>query len=125
MKDVIILPCRAFTVADVTELAVLTPTGETRGASSRARRNSRRYEGAEAICNQPVKRWVGVHRLEVTHHVVAHITNFQDHLAGQLALHAERPFLRHRLMEVWGHTSIISETWINASRNIAQLSGSY
>src|ERR1700738_2882574 len=118
LQSVVSRPCSVFTVTNVPEMPALTSTGNPRSPRSGARRNSSWNKRAEAASNKPGKCWVRVHRLEIAHHMVAHVANFEDHLASQFTLHAQRPFLSHRFMEVRSDAGIITQTWIDAAGNI-------
>src|SRR6516164_4527329 len=112
---------RIFTIPNVCKIAIGTFTGKTGGSRSRAWRYARGNERTESVGDQSCQRRIGVNGLEITDLVVAYIAGLKYDLAGNFVLHAQRPVLCVRFMEISCDLRKVATSWIAAARNIAQM----
>src|SRR5262249_2978315 len=112
-----------FAVTNVGKGAVYTSTREAWCTGRGAGRDPRRNQRAEPVGNQSVQRGIRVNRLEVPGYVVADVPGFKDHLAVELMLDAQAPFLRPRLVEPVIDLGVVPSAGIHAKRNVAEVRG--
>src|SRR4051794_32397147 len=65
---------------------------------------------------------VGVDGLEVADGVVAHVPDFEGHVAAYLTLHAERPLLRVGVVEGIAHRGEVAEARVGRRREVRRVS---
>src|SRR5262249_10058865 len=89
LQAVVGRPRCIFAFAEVREIAVHPFAGEAWCPRGRTRRHTGWNKGSKAVCNQSCERRIGIYRLEVTIHTIAHIARLKHYVARELVLNAQ------------------------------------